>query len=88
MKDNIALGVELPVCSFSSKAGSKTFKEYHTNFDDFNLVTQKRLEGSFKIFKNIIDAFETNAFPKSKYKCEPFLTKKKMYPTLSKRQQG
>ena len=79
-------GVELPVCSFSrSKAGSKTFKEYHTNFDDFNLVTQKGLEGSFKIFKNIIDAFETNAFPKSKYKCEPFLTKKKMYPTLSKK---
>lgn len=79
-------GVELPVCSFSrSKAGSKTFKEYHTNFDDFNLVTQKGLEGSFKIFKNIIDALETSAFPKSKYKCEPFLTKKKMYPTLSKK---
>lgn len=79
-------GVELPVCSFSrSKAGSKTFPEYHTNFDNFKVVTKKGLEGSFEIFKNIIDAIELSLFPKSKTKCEPFLTRKKIYPTLSKK---
>ena len=80
-------GVELPVCSFSrSKAGSKTFPEYHTNLDNFELVNQKGLEGSFKIFKNIIDALELSTFPKSKYKCEPFLSKRDLYPTISKKE--
>ncbi len=79
-------GVELPVCSFSrSKAGSKTFPEYHTSFDNFKVVTKKGLEGSFEVFKNVVDAIELNLFPKSKTKCEPFLTKKKIYPTLSKK---
>ena len=79
-------GVELPVCSFSrSKAGSKTFPEYHTSLDNFSLVNQKGLEGSFEKFKNIIDALERHAFPKAIHKCEPFLTKRKMYPTISKK---
>ncbi len=77
-------GIELPVCSYSrSKAGSKTFPEYHSSLDNFSLVTKKGLEGSFEIFKNIIDIFELTLFPKSKTKCEPFLTKKNLYPTLS-----
>jgi len=77
-------GVELPVCSYSrSKAGSKTYPEYHTSLDDFSVVTKKGLEGSFEIFKNIIDALELAPFPKVKNKCEPFLTKKNLYPTLS-----
>ena len=79
-------GVELPVCSFSrSKAGSKTFPEYHTSLDNFSLVKKKGLEGSFEIFKNIIDTFELALFPKAKTKCEPFLTKRNLYPTLSKK---
>ena len=77
-------GVELPVCSYSrSKAGDKDFPEYHTSLDNFNVVNQRGLEGSFEIFKNVIDALELNSFPKSKNKCEPFLTKKKIYPTIS-----
>lgn len=79
-------GVELPVCSFSrSKAGSKTFPEYHTSLDNFSLVNQKGLEGSFEIFKKIIDVFELKPFPKAKTMCEPFLTKRNLYPTLSKK---
>lgn len=79
-------GVELPVCSFSrSKAGSKTFPEYHTSLDDFSVVNEKGLEGSFEIFKDIIDILETSPFPKSKTKCEPFLTKRNLYPSLSRK---
>lgn len=79
-------GVELPVCSFSrSKAGSKTFPEYHTSLDNFDLVNQNGLEGSFEILKNVIDSLEICAYPKAKNKCEPFLTKKNMYPTISKK---
>ena len=48
-------GIELPVCSFSrSKAGSKTFPEYHTSLDDFKVVTEKGLYGSFNLLRNII----------------------------------
>jgi aminopeptidase-like protein len=42
------------------------------------------LEGSFEVFKNIIDGLELSAFPRAKNKCEPFLTKRKMYPSISK----
>ena len=31
-------GIDLPVCAFSR---SKSYKEYHTNKDDFKVVTQK-----------------------------------------------
>ena len=79
-------GIELPICSYSrSKAGSKTYPEYHTSLDNFSLVTKKGLEGSFEIFKNIVDALEYAPFPRSKTKCEPFLTKRNLYPTLSKK---
>ena len=52
-------GVDLPVCSFSK---SKTYPEYHTSKDDFNLVTEKGLAQSFKIMKSIIDAFEIGLY--------------------------
>ncbi len=79
-------GVELPVCSFSrSKAGSKFFPEYHTSLDNFNVVTKEGLFGSFKIFKRIIDCFENSLFPISTFKCEPFLSKRNLYPHISKK---
>lgn len=72
-------GVDLPVCSFSK---SKTFPEYHTDKDDFKLVTQKGLEESFEVMKNIIDAFETGLVPKNIYTCEPQLGKRNLYTTI------
>ena len=78
--------VDLPVCSFSrSKAGSQNFPEYHTHLDNLKVVTKKGLLGSFEIFTDIINALEFNPYPKSKIKCEPFMTKRKLYPTLSKK---
>ena len=78
--------VDLPVCSFSrSKAGSQNFPEYHTHLDNLKVVTKKGLLGSFEIFTDIINALEFNPYPKSKIKCEPFMTKRKLYPTLGKR---
>ncbi len=69
-------GVDLPVCSFSK---SKTYPEYHTSKDDFNLVTEKGLAQSFKIMKSIIDAFEIGLYPKFKYLCEPQLGRRNLY---------
>ncbi len=74
--------VDLPVCSFFK---SKNFPEYHTNLDNFKLVTQKGLQDSFDVLKTIIDAFELGLYPKTKIICEPNLGKRNLYPTLSRK---
>ena len=74
--------IDLPFSTFcKSKFG--TFKEYHTNKDDLNLVTQKGMEESLSIFKAIIQAFENGIIPENKLVCEPFLSKYNLYPTIS-----
>ena len=40
---------------------------------------------SFKVMKNIIDALEVGAVPVYKYRCEPNLGKRSLYPQISKR---
>ena len=74
--------IDLPYCSFSK---SKEYPEYHTDKDNFKVVTQKGLLQSFEVMKNIIDAFELELFPKSKITCEPNLGKRNLYPTLSRK---
>lgn len=91
-------GIDIPFISvMRSKYGK--YKEYHTSLDDFKLVTKKGLLGSIKIIKEILNSLlklkegffykkkisNTNFYknPKSLVICEPFLTKRKMYPTLS-----
>ena len=74
--------VNLPVCSFSR---SKTYPEYHTSKDNLKIISQKGLQESLEVFKNIIDAFELGLTPKTKIFCEPNLGKRGLYPTLSKK---
>ena len=75
-------GVDLPLCAFSK---SKFYKVYHTNKDDFIVVTQKGLMESFNVIKKIIDQIEKSTFPKATVFCEPNLGKRKLYPTLSQK---
>jgi len=75
--------VDLPFCGFSrSKYGE--FPEYHTDADNFDLVTAEGLHGSFEVMANIIRAFELGLYPKTKIIGEPQLGKRGLYPTLSK----
>jgi|TARA_B110000027_G_scaffold124223_1_gene140656 aminopeptidase-like protein len=74
--------INLPFCTFSkSKFGE--YPEYHTSKDNLSLVTEKGLQESLDVFKNIIDAFENGAIPKNKVMCEPHLSKYNLYPTIS-----
>ena len=75
-------GIDLPLCSFSR---SREYPEYHTHKDNFNVVTQKGLEGSFNVVKKIIDAIELELYPKTTMFGEPNLGKRELYPTLSQR---
>ena len=75
--------VRLPVATFCrSKFG--TYPEYHTSADlPDSVVTEKALNDSFLVMKNIIDALELGLYPKCKTVCEPQLGKRKLYPTIS-----
>tara|TARA_Y100001970_G_C14249269_1_gene870593 strand:- start:3590 stop:4858 length:1269 start_codon:yes stop_codon:yes gene_type:complete len=77
--------IDLPIASLMrSKYGE--YKEYHTSLDQIGKVVTKRgLEGGYNFAKQVINCLEQQIFPKSVTFCEPFLTKKKIYPTISKK---
>lgn len=75
-------GIDLPLCSFSR---SLNYKEYHTDKDNLKIVSQKNLEESLEVLKNIIIAFELGLFPKTKIFCEPNMGKRGLYPLISKK---
>ena len=81
-------GVDLPICSITrSKYGA--YKEYHTSLDKLgNVVTSKGLNESYKMYTKILTYIESNYiydsfFPKYVHLCEPHLSVRKLYPTLS-----
>ena len=41
------------------------YPEYHTSADNLSVVTQKGLQGSVEVIKNIVDSFETYLYPNS-----------------------
>jgi aminopeptidase-like protein len=75
-------GIDLPVAGFCrTKYGN--FKEYHTSGDNLKIINKKGFEGSYKVLRNIIDAFELGIFPINKIKCEPQLSKRNLYLSTS-----
>jgi aminopeptidase-like protein len=79
-----APGIDLPICGFCrTKYGE--FPEYHTNADNFDLVTSKGLDDSFKVMKTIIDTFEFGLYPKVRIRGEPQLGKRGLYPEISRK---
>ncbi len=75
-------GIDLNVASLMrSKYG--TYKEYHTSLDNLKkFVTSKGLQGGYNLVKETIKNIEKDHYPKSKTFCEPFMTKKKLYPSF------
>ena len=73
-------GIDLDVASLmKSKYG--TYKEYHTSLDSLGkFVTKKGLDQGFNLVKKAITLIENDYYPKSKTLCEPFMSKKNIYP--------
>lgn len=75
-------GIDLGITSiFRTKYGE--YPEYHTSNDNFSIVTLKGIKGGFKVTKTAIDILLNNHYPKTKIFCEPHMSKRNLYPTLS-----
>lgn len=78
-----APGVDLPIASIMrSKYGE--YYQYHTSLDDLSFVTAKGLNESLDIYRKVLICIEANCYPKAKFFCEPHLSKRGLYPSISK----
>ncbi len=76
-------GIDLGITSiFRTKYGE--YKEYHSSLDNFNLVTLKGIMGGFKVAQRAISNLQNSIIPQSNIFCEPMLSKRKLYSSLSK----
>ena len=66
----------------SNKYG--TYKEYHTSLDNLKFISNKGLNFMYHHYMEVIKLFEINITYQSNIFCEPFLSKRNLYPTLSK----
>ena len=75
-------GIDLPIATvFRTKFGKNP--EYHTSLDDFNYVTEKGVNGAFKVIKEAISTLNKKIIPKNKILCEPQMGKRGLRSTLS-----
>ena len=74
----------MPVCTFC-RSKFESYPEYHTNADNFDVVTENGLKGSLDLLKSIINCFENALQPKMLMKGEPHLGKRNLYPNISKK---
>ncbi len=83
-----APGIDLPIASIlRTKYGQ--YPEYHTSLDDLdNVVTPKGLDGGYWALRRALELIEKNRFYKTKFFCEPQMSKRSLYPTLSSKNQA
>ena len=78
-----APGIDLPIASLMrTKYGE--YPEYHTSLDDLNnVVTANGLMGGFDLVRKVIEVLEMDVTARPKTLCEPMMSKRHLYPTLS-----
>ena len=75
-------GVDLSITSiFRSKY--REYPEYHTSLDNFDLVTLQGLKGGYEVAKLSINNLMQKIIPEPRVMCEPMLSKKKLYKSVS-----
>lgn len=77
-------GVDLPIVTISRSKFAE-YPEYHTSLDNMSLISQKDLKKSFTFIKRVVQEIEKKTFYMSAFKCEPQLSKRMLYPTVSRK---
>lgn len=75
--------INLPISVFC-RSKFHLYKEYHSSLDNLNIISQKNLQKSLEILIKLIDKLEKSDFPKNLITCEAKLSKRNLYPSLSK----
>ncbi len=73
--------VNLPVSSvMRSKYGE--YREYHTSLDNLNFISAEGFDGTFNVYKRIIECIELNRTPIATFPCEPHMRKHELRQEL------
>ena len=80
-------GIDLPIASIlRTKYGE--YSEYHTSLDNLkDVVTPKGLNGGYLALRKTLELIEKNNIYKVNFLCEPQMSKRGLYPTLSDKNQ-
>ena len=80
-------GIDLKISSiFRTKYVE--YPEYHTSLDNFDLVTLKGCTGGYNVARKSIEILLNRIYPKYKIMCEPQMSKRGLYSTLSSKNQN
>jgi aminopeptidase-like protein len=82
-----APGADLPVCCLTRTLFGH-YPEYHTSGDDMNFITPEALGGSFGLCREIIESLEANRRYRVTVICEPQLSPRGLYPSVSAKNTG
>ena len=76
-------GIDLPISSITRTTYGE-YKEYHTSKDDLNFISPLGFQGAFEVYLKTLKVIENNLKFKSTTLCEPQLSKRELYPEISK----
>ncbi|MDR0654251.1 MAG: DUF4910 domain-containing protein [Synergistaceae bacterium] len=80
-------GVDLPLCCLTrSKFGR--YPEYHTSADNMDFIAPDALGQSFGFLRELVESLEANGVYETVCLCEPQLSSRSLYPTVSDKKSG
>lgn len=79
-----APGVDLPLCCVC-RTPFGWYREYHTSDDDMDFIAPEALQESFEMLCSLIEALEANRKYRVTVKCEPHLSPRGLYPSVSEK---
>ena len=71
--------INLPFCTIT-RSKFESYKEYHTSEDNLNFINYRNLSETTEFLKKLILEIENSVIPISNIRCEPMLSKRKLYP--------